>query len=228
MTAQCAAWSMGGLLALLLATPAAAPRQSDQLEVTFIGNMAFRVTDGQTTLLTDFPYRSGASGSMEYRIENVGPIADGVTLITQDAVDHWDPALFRKLPLKVIAPLGITRTLAPDRVVTWGDRITYKDLEVQPFTSPRSLGHVAYLVVWHGIRLFFSGDTEDPQLIARQSRVDALFVTPWIIRSLGATGARLDAELLVVCHHKPNEDVPLLPRMMLPRQGDAFKIDLHE
>ncbi len=43
-----------------------------------------------------------------------------------------------------------------------------------------------------------------------------------------ATGATLDAELLVVCHHKPGEDVPLLPRMMLPQQGDTFRIDTRD
>jgi L-ascorbate metabolism protein UlaG (beta-lactamase superfamily) len=228
MMAWRSAWSIGGLLVLLSAGRVVAPVQADQLEITFIGNMAFRVTDGQTALLTDFPHRPGASGSMEHRIEEVGPIHDGVTLITHDAADHWDPALFRKLSLKVIAPPAVTKGLPAERVVAWGDRMTYKDILIQPIVSPRAAGHVAYLVVWHGVRLFFSGDTEDLQVVTEQSKLDALFVTPWIIRNLLATGATLDAELLVVCHHQPGEDVPLLPRMLLPQPGDTFRIDTRQ
>lgn len=44
----------------LLAATAAAP--AGELKFTFIGNMAFHVTDGKTTLVSDFPYRSGAFG----------------------------------------------------------------------------------------------------------------------------------------------------------------------
>jgi hypothetical protein len=48
-------------LILALAFRAGAPDAAG-LEIRFIGNMAFSITDGKTTLLTDFPYRSGAFG----------------------------------------------------------------------------------------------------------------------------------------------------------------------
>ncbi len=210
----------------LAATLAYASRPAqDELELQFIGNAAFRITDGQTTLLTDFPYKSGASGTMEYRMEDVGPTPDGVSLITHDHADHWDPALFRKMALKVIAPPAITKGLPADRVIPWSDAMAYKGIEVKPIATPHAAPHVSYLVVWHGVRMFFTGDTEDPQPVLAQSRLDALFATPWLIKSLSKTGQKLDTALLVVQHHTAGEDVPLLPRMLLPRQGDVFRID---
>lgn len=210
----------------LAATLAHASRPAqDELELQFIGHAAFRIADGETTLLTDFPYKSGASGFMEYRMEDVGPTPDGVSLITHDHADHWDAALFRKMVLKIIAPPAITRGLPSDRVVPWSDAITYKGIEVHPMATPHTTGHVSYLVVWHGVRMFFTGDTDDPQPVLAQSRLDALFATPWLVRSLTKSGHKLDTELLVVHHHRAGEDVPLLPRMLLPRQGDVFRID---
>lgn len=47
------------LAACLMAPDAlAAPRE---LRFTFVGNMAFHVTDGERVLLSDFPYESGYS-----------------------------------------------------------------------------------------------------------------------------------------------------------------------
>ena len=52
-------------------------------EIEFIGNAAFRITDGTTTLLTDFPYRSGASGYMSYEAADIGSIVDGVSRVSR-------------------------------------------------------------------------------------------------------------------------------------------------
>ncbi len=52
--------------------PGAAPPA--ELRFTFIGNMAFHVTDGQDVLLTDFPYESGAFGYMKWEPRDVPPV----------------------------------------------------------------------------------------------------------------------------------------------------------
>jgi hypothetical protein len=51
------------LMNLMFAFPFAA---ANKLHFKFIGNQAFLITDGNTTLLTDFPYTSGAFGYMTY------------------------------------------------------------------------------------------------------------------------------------------------------------------
>lgn len=215
-----------GLLLIAKLAPALSSRTQDELELQFIGHAAFRITDGQTTLVTDFPYRSGYAGSMTYRLEDVGPLVDGVSLVTHEHADHWDPSLFRKMSLKVIAAPGLTRRLPADRVIAWNDdAITFKDVRVHPIVTPHTPNHRSYLVVWHGVRMFFTGDTEDSSALVAARDLDAAFVTPWLIDSLIRTGARLDAKLLVVYHHTDREEIPQLPRMVRPRQGDTFRLD---
>ncbi len=46
------------------------PLQAQTLEFHFIGNMAYEISDGETTLLSDFPYESGAFGYMTYKFED--------------------------------------------------------------------------------------------------------------------------------------------------------------
>jgi hypothetical protein len=63
-------WGAIAFLSLLLA-PAVLPAQAPSLTATFIGNMAFAITDGATTLYTDFPYESGVFGYMAYDFDAV-------------------------------------------------------------------------------------------------------------------------------------------------------------
>ena len=89
------------VLFLLLHAPFA---RAGEFTFQFIGNMAFKITDGETTLISDFPYRSGAYGYMEYDMADVKPIVDGVSLITHFHADHWDKKLFAEMDLALIAP----------------------------------------------------------------------------------------------------------------------------
>ena len=58
------AWRLGLLIAGLAAFTHCGPPPT--LEIRFIGNAAFELTDGRTTLLVDFPYESGTGGFMAY------------------------------------------------------------------------------------------------------------------------------------------------------------------
>ena len=84
----------------------AVPVHAGELEFQFIGNMAFKITDGETTLLSDFPYRSGAYGYMKYDLGDVAPFEGGVSLITHFHADHWDKKLFDEMDWALIAPPG--------------------------------------------------------------------------------------------------------------------------
>src|SRR5262249_49535291 len=65
------------------------------LTARFIGNMAFAITDGKTTLYSDYPYEPGAFGYMSYDFAKEPKAADCLCLITHGHRDHFDPALFR-------------------------------------------------------------------------------------------------------------------------------------
>jgi hypothetical protein len=77
---------------LILSSP---PRQSPALTATFIGNMAFAVTDGTTTLYTDFPYESGYSGYMTYDFDAVPKAKDSLCLITHGTATTSTPGSWR-------------------------------------------------------------------------------------------------------------------------------------
>lgn len=194
------------------------------LEVEFIGNMAMRLSDGLDTMFTDFPYRSGASGYMEYPREALDAVDQGVTLITHGHADHWDAREFSKTELLLIAPPEITADVEPDRVLPWGDSIRYGGIEVQPVATPHTDAHVSYRVLWGGRRLYFSGDTESIDEILQERDLDVAFVSPWLLRAVLEAGQTIDTELIVVYHHRAGEEVPTGPGIHVPTQRGRFVI----
>ena len=84
-------------LALLTQTPA-------PLTLTFIGNEAVQITDGSTTLVSDFPYRSGYAGYMTYDFGTVAPPGKVLCLITHRHPDHFEPSLLARTSWQVMAP----------------------------------------------------------------------------------------------------------------------------
>src|SRR5262245_55426963 len=98
------------LVCLLLFAHAFAAEQAD-LSARFIGNAAFRITDGKTVLLTDFPYTSGAFGYMKYDASEVKQEPDALCLITHAHADHWNAELFQKMNASLIAPPKILKTV---------------------------------------------------------------------------------------------------------------------
>ncbi len=194
------------------------------LEVEFIGNMAMRLTDGLDTMYTDFPYRSGAAGYMEYSRDALDAVEQGVTLITHEHADHWDARAFARTKLKLIAPPAIAAAIEPDRVLPWGDSIRYGGIEVQPVATPHTDAHVSYRVLWGGRRLYFSGDTESTEAILQERDLDVAFVSPWLLRTVLGAGQAIDADLIVVYHHLADEDVPTGPGIHVPTQRGRFII----
>jgi len=194
------------------------------LEVEFIGNMAMRLSDGLDTMFTDFPYRSGASGYMEYSAEVLDEVEQGVTLITHEHADHWDAREFADTELMLIASPGIAAAVDPERVLPWGDSIRYGGIEVQPVATPHTDAHVSYRVLWGGRRLYFSGDTESTEALLQERDLDVAFVSPWLLRSVIAAGQTIDADLIVVYHHLAGEEVPRGPGIHVPTQRGRFVI----
>jgi L-ascorbate metabolism protein UlaG (beta-lactamase superfamily) len=83
------------LLACWCSAAVLASSQRPVLEARFIGNMAFTITDGRVTVMTDFPYQSGYSGYKTYdpaEIRSTTPST--LVLITHRHPDHWDRAHF--------------------------------------------------------------------------------------------------------------------------------------
>lgn len=233
------------LTLLAAAVLAASPRPSvDQpappssaapaLDARFIGNMAYAISDGATTLFTDFPYQSGYSVYMEYDAAEIrSGTAAALSLITHRHGDHWDAPLFNQTHWTVVAPADALAGVAPSRVLRAlpvapvRSTFTVNGLTIEAIPTPHaSLGHYSYIVTWHGRRLFFSGDTESPEALLAARNLDAAFVSPWLFQSARRSGRPIDARRIVIYHQTAAEtSVPgCTGSCSVPRQGDAFTL----
>lgn len=193
------------------------------LTARFIGNAAFEITDGQTTLLTDFPYKSGAFGYMTYRMETVRPKGDVLCLVTHAHDDHWSADLFRSTNWMVAGPQSVTAGIDLTRVVPVYPRGRFKTVIVQSFeTRHEPKGHYSYLVLWHGQKLYFTGDTEVPDKVLSAGPVDTLFITPWLLRNSMKAGLKFQAKRIVIYHHDESEPLPRCDNCVGPRQGQEI------
>ncbi len=227
-----------GMAALAVALSAAPPLPTAHPHLTarFIGNMAFAITDGRTTLFTDFPYEPGAFGYMTYDFASVPKPATedaALCLITHGHRDHFDAALFSKMSAKIIAPPSLATELVAlpaGRVLPFGPKIVYRDLTVEPIRTPHGdIEHESYLVTWHGRRLYFTGDTDRFDDLVSRRGLDDAFVSPWLLAAVARQGKSIDARRVIVYHHRAGETVPSFPnaavRPIVPKQGETIDLD---
>ena len=218
-------------LAAALFTLSPVPEAAPRLTARFIGNMAFAISDGRTTLFTDFPYEPGAFGYMDYDFASIQmpPTGDALCLITHGHRDHFDAALFAKMPAKIIAPPSLEAGLVgvpADRILPFGPKIGFRDITIEPVKTPHGdIEHFSYLVTWHNRRLYFTGDTDRFDDLVSRSGLDAAFVSPWLLRAIAEKGQHVDARRVIVYHHKAGETVPAFPKAVVPKQGETLALD---
>lgn len=216
------------LVVLLLATlrPVTARDADTILTARFIGNEAFAISDGDQTLVSDFPYRSGAHGYMDYDPAALEIEGDVLALITHRHTDHFDPGLFGASGWKIIGPREVTGAFPADRVVPFSKAMRYGNIFVHPLATPHSTTeHFSYLVTWHGLQLYFLGDTEESDEILALGGVDVVFITPWVLRGLLRKGADIPAEKIIIYHQRVGERLPKCRKCRALAQGESFTLD---
>lgn len=203
--------------------------QRPVLEARFIGNMAFAISDGTVTLMSDFPYESGYSRYMTYAPENIhSTTPTTLSLITHRHGDHWKPALFAKTNWQVAGPNDVIASAPAHRVVPLTEtRTTFGPLEIERIETPHAdVGHYSYIVTWHGKRMYFSGDTESSASLRAAKNLDVAFISPWIYRAVVRNNHVVDAKRIVIYHHESGESIPeCRDRCSMPRQGDTIVIE---
>jgi L-ascorbate metabolism protein UlaG (beta-lactamase superfamily) len=217
-----------GISATVMILAAITLRGQPELSARFIGNMAWAITDGSLTLMSDFPYDSGVvDGYMTYDApsELRSATAHTLSLITHRHADHWSPTLFARTDWRIVAPPDATAGVPRERVVPVSRRFPYGPLRIDTFDTPHAgIGHYSYVVTWHGRRLYFSGDTEDAAHLIALRDLDVAFVSPWLHRSVSKAGARIDAKRVIIYHHAPREQVPdCSATCYVPRQGETLR-----
>lgn len=218
------------LMSVCLLVAFAQPRPA--LEARFIGNMAYAISDGATTLFTDFPYESGYSVYMEYDPREIrSSTAESIALITHRHRDHWDGPLFGRTTWKAVGPADAVGSLDPARVVralpvpAARTSVVAGGITIDALPTPHaSVGHYSYLVTWHGRRLYFTGDTDDPAQLVEMRNLDVAFVSPWLYTRAQTRGQRIDARRVVIYHQTAGErTVPgCTGACSVPTQGETL------
>jgi pimeloyl-ACP methyl ester carboxylesterase/L-ascorbate metabolism protein UlaG (beta-lactamase superfamily) len=201
--------------------------QAPTLSLALVGNAAIHITDGKVMLVTDFPYRSGAFGYMEYAREQVWTGGNVVSLITHRHEDHVAIETLKTLNWRVVGPQEVTTQLPAGAIVAANAASTIDPaLKIDALRTPHAdVEHYSYVVEWHGRRFYFSGDTEDPSSALNQQGLDIAFVTPWMLKAIASNGRRLDAARVVIYHHQTGERVPLCTAPCeLPAQGARWQV----
>jgi len=196
----------------------------DTLQITFIGNAAFELTDGETTLVTDLPYQSGAFRYMTYDLDAVEPQGDVISVVTHRHDDHFDPTLFLQQDWSIIGPEEVTQGFPADRVIALAPVIQAGPFTIRPLrTSHRDTEHYSYLITWRGRRLYFTGDTEDPSNLLTMEQLDVAFVTSWLLCA-AAVSASIPADQVILHHQYPDARPPTCAHNVALDQGESFRL----
>jgi hypothetical protein len=103
--------------------------------------------------------------------------------------------------------------------------IRWEGITIRPVaTSHGSLEHYSYFLEWDGMRLYFSGDTEDPEPLIAARDLDVAFVSPWLLEIVHRRGLATTARQIVVYHHKAGEAVAEIQGRLVPRQGQVLDL----
>jgi len=149
----------------LVSVSVVASGQTNEIKIRFIGNCGLYMTDGNSNIYIDFPYKSGAYNLMEYDLSELDSVkTNPIFIYTHKHADHFSGKLVKKLVKnlggEIYSPWNIKELLKLN------DRITDFTIEVFKTKHRYSINHYSYLITWHNKKLFISGDTEQAETIA--------------------------------------------------------------
>lgn len=196
--------SRGAKIALLaLVGQLAACAAPPTLHIRFIGNAAFELTDGRTTLLIDFPYESGVGGFMTYDSAAVQPRRRVLALFTHRHSDHFDRDALLARGWPAYGPAEVLALLPPDRVFSRSDSVAFGEFRVARIPERHAdVENVAFLITWRGRRIYHSGDTVDPADLQAMPELDVALVQENLLCWMAQQrGARVPAREVIVHHH---------------------------
>ena len=194
------------LLSCLILFAKSGLSQSGEIEIEFIGNCGLHMTDGILDIYTDFPYKSGAYGYMEYDKAELDSIPDNSLFIfTHRHADHYSKKIVRTfLKTKKGKKYGAWNISELEKL---GDTIPGFSIEAIKTDHRFSFKHCSYVIIWHGKRIFLSGDTESAETIGKSGKFDWAFVPYWILLDAKEKNIKIDADRIGVYHLYPNQKI---------------------
>lgn len=199
--------------------------QAQEIKIRFIGNCGLHMTDGQSNIYIDFPYKSGAHKYMEYNKAEIDSIRENsVFIFTHRHADHYSKKILKKLQGKKIDPSNIFELRSLSDLVT-NFNITAFKTEHKVYGIP--FKHYSYLITWHDKKIYFAGDTGDLEEISKLKDIDWAFVNPWLYMNAQNKEISIDAKNFGMYHLYPDQKIyGKIPSnlLILNKQGEIIKI----
>jgi hypothetical protein len=204
--------------------------QNGKIEIKFLGNCGFFMTDGSLSMYVDFPYKSGAYGYMTYKPEILDSLyANSIFLFTHGHADHYSRKLFKRTHQKLYGPWQVKFLLSKKRKykldqlndLVPGFRITqYKT------KHGYSLRHYSYLVEWNNKRIFISGDAYLSDTLVSLKNLDLVFAAPWVLTDAYDRDLKIDTKKIILYHHRNVESVTVeSDKIIVPEQNQEFELE---
>ncbi|WP_412984680.1 MBL fold metallo-hydrolase [Pontimicrobium sp. IMCC45349] len=183
--------------------------QSKEINIKFLGNCGLYITDGTTHIYTDFPYKSGAHGYMEFDSTELDSIKhNSIFIFTHKHSDHYSKKHLNKiLKEKGGQKYGVSNISELENLNNSLDNFEIKAFKTTHKVFGISFRHYSYLITWHGKRIYLSGDTTNPETIGKIKNMDWAFVPYWILLNAKEQEIEIDSKMLGVYHLYP-EQIP--------------------
>ena len=181
--------------------------QSNEINIEFMGNCGLYLTDGKTNIYTDFPYKSGAHGYMEFGEAELDSIKENsIFIFTHKHSDHFSKKNLKKvMKEKGGAQYGVSNVSDLKQLEDTIDEFKIEAFKTQHKVFGISFRHYSYLITWHGKKIFLSGDTTNPETIGKLEDIDLAFVPYWILLNAKEQEITIDAKMFGVYHLYPEQ-----------------------
>ena len=173
--------------------------QSNEIKIKFIGNCGLYLTDGNSNLYIDFPYKSGAHNYMEYdksEIDNVKK-ENSTFIFTHKHADHYSKSILNKMEGNKYGPWNIDQI---EKIKNSIPNFTIESFKTEHKVFGISFKHYSYLIVWHNKRIYISGDTENADTVSKINKIDWLFAPVWLLSDAKEKNIKIDAEKIGLYH----------------------------
>jgi L-ascorbate metabolism protein UlaG (beta-lactamase superfamily) len=187
----------------LLMAPAATAKQETRW-MRFVGNSAFEFSDGVTTILFDFPYRSGAFGYMEFGPEELTKRPDSLCLFTHGHADHFSAEDLEAVGCRVAGPAQVLAKVPPDLPLEGPPPWTFGSASIVAIESEHGdVEHFSYLVTWHGVAILVTGDVESLEpILGEIPRADLILLPYWLSAETDALRERFPDAVFFLSHQE--------------------------
>lgn len=200
--------------------------QSNEIKIKFIGNCGLYLTDGNSNLYIDFPYKSGAYGYMKYDNTEIDSIQDNsIFLFTHRHADHYSKKILKQIKNKHNGKVfGNWNIKKFDKLNNSID-----NFKIETFKTKHrfTFKHYSYLITWHDKKIYLSGDTESAETIATVKDVDWAFVPYWIMLDAKDKNLKIDADKIGIYHLYPDQKINNSSPdkiVLLDKQGKVISI----